>query len=97
MDFLTKKEIEGLKQDIQSKEIAIEADKYMFEHKLLNGLGESMMNELKNPTKPNWFTGLKLKYARWKTIRREKRNEEKERRQLLKQLNNNIKKEMGGF
>ena len=73
MDFLTKKEIEGLKQDIQSKEIAIEADKYMFEHKLLNGLGESMMNELKNPTKPNWLTGLKLKYARWKTIRREKR------------------------
>ena len=73
MHFLTKKEIEGLKQDIQSKEIAIEADKYMFEHKLLNGLGESMMNELKNPTKPNWLTGLKLKYARWKTIRKEKR------------------------
>ena len=73
MDFLTKKEIEGLKQDIQSKEIAIEADKYMFEHKLLNGLGESMMNELKNPTKPNWLTRLKLKYARWKTIRKEKR------------------------
>ena len=73
MDFLTKKEIEGLKQDIQSKEIAIEADKYMFEHKLLNGLGESMMNELKKPTKPNWLTGLKLKYARWKTIRKEKR------------------------
>ena len=73
MDFLTKKEIEGLKQDIQSKEIAIEADKYMFENKLLNGLGESMMNELKEPAKPNWFTGLKLKYARWKTIRKEKR------------------------
>ena len=73
MDFLTKKGIEGLKQDIQSKEIAIEADKYMFESKLLNGLGESMMNELKNPTKPNWLTGLKLKYARWKTIRKEKR------------------------
>ena len=73
MDFLTKKEIESLKQDIQSKEIAIESDKYMFEHKLLNGLGESMMNELKNPTKPNWLTGLKLKYARWKTIRKEKR------------------------
>ena len=44
MDFLTKKEIEGLKQDIQAKDIAIEADKYAFEAKLLNGLGESMMN-----------------------------------------------------
>lgn len=73
MDFLTKKEIEGLKQDIQAKNIAVEADKYAFEAKLLNGMGEEMMNELKNPTKPNWFTGLKLKYARWKTIRREKR------------------------
>ena len=73
MDFLTKKEIEGLKQDIQAKNIAVEADKYAFEAKLLNGMGEEMMNELKNPTKPNWFTGLKLKYARWKTIRKEKR------------------------
>ena len=51
----------------------MEADKYAFEAKLLNGMGEEMMNELKNPTKPNWFTGLKLKYARWKTIREEKR------------------------
>lgn len=73
MDFLTKKEIEGLKQDIQAKDIAVEADKYAFEMKLLNGLGESMMEELKNPTKPNWLMGLKLKYARWKTIRNEKR------------------------
>lgn len=73
MDFLTKKEIEGLKQDIQAKDIAVEADKYAFETKLLNGLGESMMEELRNPTKPNWLTGLKLKYARWRTIRNEKR------------------------
>ena len=93
MDFLTKKEIEGLKQDIQSKEIAIEADKYVFESKLLNGLGESMMNELKEPTKPSWWLAVKIKIAR----KRKNRKEEKERRKLLKQLNNNIKKEMGGF
>ena len=74
MDFLTKKEIEGLKQDIKAKEIAVEADKYVFETKLLNGLGESMMEELKNPSKPNWINGIKLKYARWKTIKREKLN-----------------------
>ena len=93
MDFLTKKEIEGLKQDIQSKEIAIEADKYVFESKLLNGLGESMMNELKEPTKPSWWLADKIKFDRW----RKNRKEEKERKKLLKQLNNNIKKEMGGF
>ena len=77
MDFLTKKEIEGLKQDIQSKEIAIEADKYMFEHKLLNGLNENKMNELKNPTTPNCFTKLKLKYARWKSKKKKKRKDTK--------------------
>ena len=51
MDFLTKKEIEGLKQDIQSKEIAIEADKYMFEHKLAdtyNGARASINECTKN-------------------------------------------------
>ena len=73
MDFLTKKEIEGLKQDIQAKDIAVEADKYAFEAKLLNGMGEEIMNELNNPTKPNWFMGLKLKYALLKTIRNEKK------------------------
>ena len=93
MDFLTKKEIEGLKQDIQSKEIAIEADKYVFESKLLNGLGESMMNELREPTKPSWWLAVKIKFARW----RKNRKEEKERRKLLKQLNKKKKKEMGGF
>ena len=93
MDFLTKKEIEGLKQDIQAKDIAIEADKYAFEAKLLNGMGESMMNELKEPTKPSWWLAVKIKFARW----RKNRKEEKERRQLLKQLNKDIKKEMGGF
>jgi hypothetical protein len=35
MDYLTKKEIEGLKQDIKAKDIAVEADKYVFETKLL--------------------------------------------------------------
>lgn len=73
MDFLTKKEIEGLKQDIKAKDIAVEADKYAFEAKLLNGLGESMLEELKNPPKPNWICGLRLKYARWKKIRKEKK------------------------
>ena len=89
MDFLTRKEIEGLKQDIKAKDIAVEADKYAFEAKLLNGIGENMMNELRNPSKPSWWSGIKMKYARWKKIKKE----EKE----LKQLQDNIEKEMGGF
>lgn len=77
MDFLTKKEIEALKQDIAAKDIAVEADKYSFEMKLLNGLGESMMDELKKPPKDNWFTAIKVKYARWKKIKKEKQDYKK--------------------
>ena len=77
MDFLTKKEIEALKQDIAAKDIAVEADKYAFETKLLNGLGESMMNDLKNPPKHNWLTYIKVKYAKWKKIRKEKQEYKK--------------------
>ena len=69
MDFFAKKELESLKNDIKSKEIAVEADKYAFETKLLNGLGESMMNDLKNPPKHNWFTSIKVKYAKWKSVK----------------------------
>lgn len=77
MDYLVRKELEGLKNDIESKNIAVEADKYAFEMKLLNGLGESMMNELRNPTKPSFITSLKLKYAKRKLLREEKKNRKK--------------------
>lgn len=77
MDYLVRKELEGLKNDIESKNIAVEADKYTFEMKLLNGMGESMMNELRNPTKPSFITSLKLKYAKWKLLREEKKNRKK--------------------
>lgn len=77
MDYLTRKEIEGLKNDIEAKNIALEADKYVFEMKLLNGMGESMMNELRNPTKPSWITSVKIKFAKWKMLREEKKNRKK--------------------
>lgn len=92
MDFLTKKEIEGLKQDIEAKNIAVEADKYSFEYKLLNGFGESMMEELRNPQKPNKWNGFKAKISRWRKIRQEK----KEQKKILREINCN-KKEMGGI
>ena len=74
MDFLTKKEIDGLKQDIMAKEIAVEADKYAFEIILKNGLGDSIINELKTPTKISWIDKLKLKIAKWRMLKKE-RNE----------------------
>jgi hypothetical protein len=73
MDYLTRKEIDDLKKDIASKEIAVEADKYAFEMKLLNGLGEEMMNELSNPKKESIWLKWKYKFARWKQIRKDKK------------------------
>jgi tRNA G37 N-methylase Trm5 len=67
------KEIDDLKKDIASKEIAVEADKYAFEMKLLNGLGEEMMNELSNPKKESIWLKWKYKFARWKQIRKDKK------------------------
>jgi hypothetical protein len=77
MDYLTRKELEGLKNDIESKNIAVEADKYAFEMKLLNGMGESMMRELRTPSKPSWITSVKIKFAKWKMLREEKNNRKK--------------------
>lgn len=71
MDFLTKKEAEGLINDIKAKEIAIEADKYSFEMKLKNGLGEQMLEKLTNPDKPSRILKFKIKYYRWRNRQRE--------------------------
>lgn len=49
MDFLTKKELDGFKGDVKASQIAIEADKYTFQRKLINELGPEMMNELNKP------------------------------------------------
>lgn len=49
MDFLTKQEISGLKQDIKLGEARNITEKTVFEQKLLDGLGEEMKNEIENP------------------------------------------------
>lgn len=46
MDFLTKKELDGLKADMKSKEIALEANKATFEAQLKNKLGNDILNTL---------------------------------------------------
>jgi hypothetical protein len=82
-NFLLKKEIDGLKQDILSKEAAVEAYKYAYELELLNGLGEEIKKELKNPSKPSWWNGMKIKYARWKKIREEKRKAKRFKKEMI--------------
>ena len=49
MDFLTQQEIKGFKQDIQNGSVKQSAEKFIFEKKLLEGLGEQMIEDLNNP------------------------------------------------
>lgn len=90
MDYFVRKEINGLKQDIMAKDAAVEAYKYAYERELLNGLGDKIKKELKNPSKLSWLDSIKLKYARWKKIRQEERE--------MKRLKNDIIDEnYGGY
>lgn len=94
MDFHTKKEISKLKSEILAKDAAVEAEKYAFERELKNGLGDEILNTLHNPPKPNLWTNIKIKYIRW----RQKRNDMKEYRKIIKELNKinkDIEKELG--
>ena len=72
MDFLLRKEIQELKGDIESKNIALEADKFTFEQKLKNGLKDEIIKELNNPSKPNFWLGFKIKFNRWINNKRRK-------------------------
>jgi hypothetical protein len=76
MDTLTRKEYEGLKEDIRLRDISIDIEKQAFERELKNGLGERIKNELITPPKSNWWFGLKLKFERWKIKKRDKRKME---------------------
>lgn len=72
MDYLTKKEVQGLANDIKAKENALEAEKYIFERKLRNGLGQEIINKLNNPEKPSLKLSFKLKIIRWFNTIKEK-------------------------
>jgi len=49
MDYLSKKELNGLKGDIKASQYAIEAEKYTFQKKLIEKIGPEMIEELNNP------------------------------------------------
>ena len=49
MDYLTKKELNTLKNEIENSNAAVEAEKYSFERKLFNDIGPKMMEQLNNP------------------------------------------------
>lgn len=77
MDFLTNKELNTLKGERMAINDAVDADKFMFKHKLEGEYGKRMMEQLENPRKKSFILGLKYKYARWKTIRDGKRQAKK--------------------
>lgn len=50
MDIITEKEINRLKQEIQSKESALEAEKIVYAKSIKEHIGNDIMSELNNRT-----------------------------------------------
>ena len=63
-------------------ETAIEADKETFKRALENGLGEEIKKKVRNKKKTSFLTKIRLKLARWQTIRRCKRYEKRRLKEL---------------
>ena len=51
MDFLTRREVSGIKQDVRNGVAKQTAEKTIFEKKLLDGLGSEMEDALEHPEK----------------------------------------------
>ncbi len=51
MDFLTQREVNAFKQDAKTGEVKQDADKTIFEKKLLEGLGSEIDDALEHPEK----------------------------------------------
>ena len=49
MDFLMNEEIKGFTQDYKNSNSKQTTDKILFERKILDGLGEEMVQEINNP------------------------------------------------
>ena len=68
MDFLTEREIRGLKQDAESGNAKQDTEKYLFERKLLRGLGEEMEDTLEHPEKMEKNLEFAKKYTKKKRL-----------------------------
>ena len=73
MHYFTKQELNALKNEINGKEQAVEIYKDSYARHLLEDLGKDIKKSIKNPSKPNFFLGLKIKFQRWKKMRQDKK------------------------
>lgn len=76
MDFLMGQEVKGIAQDIKQGAMKQEAEKAIFEKKLLDGMGEEMVNEIRNPNQKKAEKDKKIakKYTRKKRLATWKEN-----------------------
>ena len=58
-------EINGFWGDLKATEEILSYERKNYAERLKNGLGESMINYINNPPKPNKWKGLKMKFLRW--------------------------------
>lgn len=83
-DFFLTKELAQYKNERAFNEQVLEAEKERFAKELKNGLGEEIKKKLKNKKKLSFWTKIRLRLARWQTIRACK----KEERRVLRSVNN---------
>ena len=72
-NYDTLRELAILKNEETQKENSLDIEKEAFKKKLLNGLGEDIMENLKHPKKPNFWVGVKYRFLRWNRDREFKR------------------------
>ena len=73
MDYLTNKEFEGMKNDIEKDTIANEQKMNSFAMELMNGLGDEIKETLKQPQINKVHSGPIYRIKKWWSDRKEKR------------------------
>lgn len=67
------REIRQLRNDIENSRVILEGEKESFRRKLIGGMGNDITDELNNPRKYSFLTALKVRWARWVKIRKERK------------------------
>ena len=80
LDYNTLKEIKAMKNERNVIDEELEAQKYAFQHSLMAGMGERMMKELKDPSKPSKKVGRAYRKALKQTIKDNKKMADKQKK-----------------
>jgi hypothetical protein len=76
-NFFLKQEISKFNSEKEMSDTAIEVAKENFIKEIKSGLGDEIKHKIRNKKKIGFFTKIRLRLARWQTIRKCKRYEKR--------------------